>query len=250
MNAIAGPSSPGSSAESLRCTSQSSARVDRRLAAVAQHVLRHRPVRHLQPGLVERGEQEAGVAIAEIGLAARRIGQVGEPPPRRSGSIHSRRARTTPRRPIGSAITSRSAASRAASGPAKWPSLRKHCGWIASSQSPRARRSPSTRAAASRFKRAARRDHAIFIVTGPSPICKPRRLPHRAAAMSNSTTFFSAASAAAACCPCLDRARPRRRASPAPTARSTPAAWRPSSIISARSASPCSRRTAAGSPRA
>jgi hypothetical protein len=48
-------------------------------------------------------------------------------------------------------MTSRSAASRASSGPAKWPSVRKHCGWITSSQSPRSATIARTASAASRF---------------------------------------------------------------------------------------------------
>ena len=44
---------------------------DRHVSAVAQDVLRHRAVRHgLEPGAVQRRQQRAGIAVAEIGLVA------------------------------------------------------------------------------------------------------------------------------------------------------------------------------------
>ena len=46
-------------------------------------------------------------------------------------------------------MTSRNAARRCWSEPAKWPSDRKHCGWISSSQSPRVAAIARTASAAS-----------------------------------------------------------------------------------------------------
>src|SRR3954453_15187614 len=42
----------------------------------AQRILRHRPPGDLQPGFMEGGEQEAGIAIAHEELAARSLGEV------------------------------------------------------------------------------------------------------------------------------------------------------------------------------
>ena len=55
-------------------------------------------MRDLKPGLVECGQQEAGIRIAEIGLGTAPPAECREPPPRRCGWSHSRRARTRPRR--------------------------------------------------------------------------------------------------------------------------------------------------------
>ena len=65
-----------------RRTSQSSARRTaarrRRAVIAAQDVLRHRAPGDVEARLVQAGEQEAGVAVAHVELAARGIGQVGQ----------------------------------------------------------------------------------------------------------------------------------------------------------------------------
>ncbi|MEO6114145.1 MAG: hypothetical protein ABIP07_06850 [Sphingomicrobium sp.] len=60
-------------------------------------------------------------------------------------------------------MTSRSAASRAASGPAKWPSDRKDCGWMTSSASPRPATIAATASAASGYSVQLGATTAIFI---------------------------------------------------------------------------------------
>ncbi len=49
----------------------------RRVSAVAVHIRRDRTVRHGAAGLVERGEQEPGIAVAQIGLCFRRWREPG-----------------------------------------------------------------------------------------------------------------------------------------------------------------------------
>ena len=99
LNAMAGPSSAGSSAAGSRRTIQSSAR----LTAASPPLAQRRPAASapcdLQAGLVEPGVQKPRVAVADVDLGPRRVGQVAPAPLRRCGSTHSRRARTRPRRP-------------------------------------------------------------------------------------------------------------------------------------------------------
>src|SRR5215218_5441239 len=85
-------------------------------------------------------------------------------------------------------MTSRSAASRALSGPAKWPSERKLCGWTASSQSPRVPAIADTASAASGFNGQLGATTAIFIRI---PYLSWRRSRNRATAMIDSPIFFS-----------------------------------------------------------
>ena len=87
--------------------SQASARATAASPPSRIDVLRHRPVRDVgKAGAIEAGEQEAGVAIAEPGLVARRRRRTAASAARRSGTSHSRRARTRSRRSAGSLATS------------------------------------------------------------------------------------------------------------------------------------------------
>src|SRR5206468_11592575 len=44
---------------------------DRCLSVLTLHIARHRAMRHAEPGIVESGKKEAGVAVAEIKLVPR-----------------------------------------------------------------------------------------------------------------------------------------------------------------------------------
>ena len=154
LNAAAGRGSSarlGSSVAGSRSTSQAQRAGHRRLAALAQDVLRHRPVRQLrEAGPVERGQQRAGVAVAEPGLGPRRRAQrrhhrSGEP----AGAIAAAgephrvegRARWRPR-----SAPRRASRRRRRSG----PQLAKHCGWkmicgARSDSAPRQLRAPARR---------------------------------------------------------------------------------------------------------
>ncbi len=73
----------------------------RQAVIAAKCILGHRPPGDAQSGLVEAGEQEARIAIAHVELASQRRRADRQAPPRRSGSNHSRRERTTRRQPKG-----------------------------------------------------------------------------------------------------------------------------------------------------
>ena len=110
--------------------------VDRRLAAVTQGVLRHRPPCCLQPGLVEA--RRAGIRHRYNQCRA-----WSAPPPanrparlRQCGWSHSRRARTRPRRSPDRPSLPQGREPRFV-GTGEMAFDKKHCGWMTSSQSPR-----------------------------------------------------------------------------------------------------------------
>ena len=123
LKAMAGPSSAGSSAAAVTPHEPIERAATAAVAAARTGVLRHRPPGGLETGLMQAGEQESGIAIAKVWLVAAAAGMSAsaasamrfDPYPPRANHIASN---------DGSAITSRSAARRASSGPAKWPSVR------------------------------------------------------------------------------------------------------------------------------
>ena len=152
LNAIAGGSSCGSSADGSRRTSQSSARWIAASPPSRSDVLRHRPPGDVEPGLVQarRAGSPHRYSPCRACRAPRRAGR--RAPLRRCGSSHSRRARTTLRRPTDR--PSPRAAPRAAPRRARRNGRRTEsiADGSTSSQSPRSATIACTASAASRFR--------------------------------------------------------------------------------------------------